>query len=256
VTREQPEGLLLIAARNPVPGQTKTRLGSAIGMERAAALYRAFLVDLAARFAPTATYDLGWAFTPPDADFAGVLASIGAPPGPGVHLVPQDGEGWGVRQANLLRWGIEHGYDRTVLIASDSPHLPAGRVSDAFTALDDREIILGRVHDGGYFLIGARVPCDGLLDAVPMSTASAADALVARAATLGYRVAELPPTIDVDEAADLDRLEAELLPDGAPAPATWAALHDLSLMGIDRQRNERPSGPASPSETTLGEDST
>jgi len=246
VSNEQPDNLFLIAARNPVPGQTKTRLGAAIGMERAAAVYRAFLIDLASRFAPTATYDLGWAFTPPAADFAGVLASIGAPPAPGVHLVPQQGDGWGVRQANLLRWGIEHDYGRTVLIASDSPHLPAGMASDAFAALDDREIVLGRVHDGGYFLIGARGPCDGLLDTVPMSTASAADALVARAGALGYRVAELPPTFDVDEAADLDRLEAELLPDGARAPATWAALIDLSLTSTARRAKGGLTDPASP----------
>ena len=45
-------GLLLIAAKEPVPGMAKTRLGATIGMERAAALYAAFLVDLAARFTP------------------------------------------------------------------------------------------------------------------------------------------------------------------------------------------------------------
>ena len=43
----------MIAARDPVPGATKTRLGAAIGMERAATLYRAFLQDLAARLTPT-----------------------------------------------------------------------------------------------------------------------------------------------------------------------------------------------------------
>ena len=33
--------LLLIAAREPVAGETKTRLGATIGMDRAAMLYRA-----------------------------------------------------------------------------------------------------------------------------------------------------------------------------------------------------------------------
>ena len=44
---EAGRGLLLIAAREPVPGLTKTRLGATIGMARAAELYAAFLVDLA-----------------------------------------------------------------------------------------------------------------------------------------------------------------------------------------------------------------
>jgi len=255
VSNEQPDNLFLIAARNPVPGETKTRLGVSIGIARAATLYRAFLVDLAMRFAPTEGYDLGWAYTPPEVDFAAVLSSLGATPAPGVHLVPQEGAGWGARQANLLRWGSEHRYQRTVLIASDSPHISSSIAHDAFAVLEDHDVVIGRVHDGGYYLIGARGRCDGLLEAVPMSTASAADALVARAATLGYRVAELPPTFDIDEEADLDRLEAALSPDGAPAPATWAALHDLSLTGADRRASERPSNGASASKRVMGQHS-
>jgi len=259
-TAEPPRGpsgnLFLIAARVPVAGQTKTRLGATIGMEPACRLYRAFLLDLARRFTPSAPptppnpggepsvspqswgaggaegavdYDLGWAFTPADLDFRQVLCELGAPPQPAsVRFVPQEGDGWGERQANLLRWGQEHGYERTVLIASDSPHLPARTPTAAFAALAEHDVALGRVHDGGYYLIGLRGFHD-VFTAVPMSTASAADALAARAAALGLRLAELPPTFDIDEAADLDRLRAHLEPDGADAPATWAAVHDLEL---------------------------
>ena len=121
--------LFLIAAREPVPGKTKTRLGAAIGMVCAAALYAAFLVNLAARFTPQGDekrgFDVGWAYAAGDIDFARVLTKIGcAPPPASVCFVPQVGDGWGVRQANLLRWGYDHGYQRTVLIGSDSPQLP------------------------------------------------------------------------------------------------------------------------------------
>jgi len=224
---EHPTNLFLIAARAPVAGQTKTRLGAAIGMDRAAVLYRAFLTDLAARFAPTAAYDLGWAVSPPDTDFVAVLTDLGRPPAPGVRIVPQAGDDWGARQANLLRWGHEHGYARTVLAASDSPHLDAGVPAAAFAALAIHDVAIGRVHDGGYYLIGVRGANHGVLTGVPMSTASAADAVLARAAALGLSAAELPPTFDIDEAADLDRLRAALAPDGAAAPATWAALDGL-----------------------------
>lgn len=224
--------LCLIAARAPVAGETKTRLGATIGMARAAALYRAFLTDLAVRFGrhclATAGYDLGWAYTPAGFDFAALLAELGSPDGLTPHLVPQVGDGWGVRQANLLRWGHDHGYARTVLIASDSPHLPCSVVPAAFAALADHDVALGRVLDGGYYLIGLAGDHD-VLTGVPMSSADAASALAARATGLGLRLAELPPTFDVDEAADLDRLRHELAPDGAAAPATWRALHALGL---------------------------
>ena len=126
---EGERGLLLIAAKEPAPGMAKTRLGATIGMARAAALYAAFLVDLAARFTPAQdeewSFDVGWAFTPADVDFTSVLQRIGChPPPPAVRFVAQHGDGWDVRQANILAWGHEQGYERTVLIGSDSPQLP------------------------------------------------------------------------------------------------------------------------------------
>ena len=229
--------LLLIAAREPVPGETKTRLGKAVGMGRAAALYRAFLADLAGSFTPAAGedrgYDLGWAFTPPGCDFRAVLAGLGHPPTEAVRFVPQVGGGWAERQANLLRWGHDRGYARTALLASDSPHLAPGVAADAFAALVGHDVVVGRVYDGGYYLVGLRGAHD-VLSGVPMSSAQAADALVARARALGLRVAELAPTFDVDEAADLDLLRAALAPSGAAAPATWVALTELGLAGHPR----------------------
>lgn len=238
-------GLLLIAAREPAPGMTKTRLGATIGMARAAALYRAFLVDLAARFTPRPDvdwgFDVGWAYTPPEVDFAATLERIGCgrPPA-AVRLVPQEGDGWASRQANLLRWGAEHGYGAVVLIASDSPQVSLAAVRVAFAALACSDLALGRTLDGGYYLIGMRGYHD-VLSGVPMSSASAADALLARAATLGLGVAELPQTFDVDEEADLEHLRTALAPDGELAPATWAALGRLGLAAtLTRAADQRP----------------
>ena len=221
-------GLLLIAAREPTPGFTKTRLGATIGMERSAALYAAFLIDLAARFTPAGDvdlgFDVGWAYTPAEVDFAAVLTRIGCAPAPAsCRYVAQHGEDWGERQANILRWGHTQGYARTILVASDSPQLPLAVIRDAFAALDDRDVALGRTHDGGYYLIGIRGLHD-VLTGVPMSTVAAADALAARCDELGLSLAELPVTFDVDEEGDLAHLRAALAPDGAAAPATWAAL--------------------------------
>jgi uncharacterized protein len=228
-------GLLLIAAREPAPGMAKTRLGATIGMARAAALYAAFLVDLAARFTPCQDedwgFDVGWAFTPADVDFASVLQRIGCDLSPEVRFVAQRGDGWDVRQTNILAWGYEQGFKRTVLIGSDSPQLPFATVRDAFGALVEHDVTLGRTLDGGYYLIGMRQFHD-VLSGVPMSTVSAADALAARTRDLGLRLAELPVTFDIDEEPDLEHLRRALAPDGDPAPATWAALRRLGLADL------------------------
>jgi glycosyltransferase A (GT-A) superfamily protein (DUF2064 family) len=233
---ESGRGLLLIAAREPAPGMVKTRLGATIGMARAAALYGAFLVDLATRFTPCQDqeweFDVGWAFTPANVDFANVLQRIGCDPPPSaVRFVAQHGEGWDVRQANILTWAHEQGYERTVLIGSDSPQLPFTVVRDAVAALADHNVAMGRTLDGGYYLIGMRGFHD-VLTGVPMSTVSAADALAARARDLGLQLAELPVTFDIDEERDLDHLRRAVAPDGACAPATWAALRRLGLADL------------------------
>jgi glycosyltransferase A (GT-A) superfamily protein (DUF2064 family) len=210
-------------------------------MEPAARLYRAFLTDLAARFTPVAgvpsAYDLGWAFTPAETDYRALLRDLGHPQPESVRFVPQEGEGWGVRQANLLRWGHDQGYAQTVLVASDSPHLDRAIPGLAFAALEGHDVVFGRVRDGGYYLIGLRGMHE-VLSGVPMGTAAAADALVARIAALGLSAAETPPTFDVDEECDLDLLRAELAPDGAgrrrrgQPSETWSGRRHVKGLGL------------------------
>ncbi|MFL5759963.1 MAG: DUF2064 domain-containing protein [Thermomicrobiales bacterium] len=230
------DNLLLIAAREPASGLTKTRLGATIGMERAAFLYRAFLADLADRFAPGDSeqndYQVAWAFTPAACDFRSVIEGINPrAAGPGVQFVGQVGDSWGERQTNLLRWGHGEGYSRTVLIASDSPQLPREIVIRAFAHLHDHDVTFGRVHDGGYYLVGNRGFHD-VLAHVPMSTRCAADALVARIAELGLCAAELPCTFDIDVGEDLDLLVAALTAEDEAAPHTWRALVYLGLAPV------------------------
>ncbi len=212
---------LVIGAKEPVPGAVKTRLGRAIGDERAAALYRAFLADLAARFrrAPRA-YDLLWAVTPAGADWFALV-------GPADGYFAQRGADWTERQRHIFRWTAARGYDHTVLIASDSPQTTARTVATAFAALDTNAATLAPTPDGGYSLIGQRAGVD-ILGGVPMSTATVYDDLRANARARGLALRALPHTWDVDEAEDLHRL-ADYLAGPHDAPATATAFHALGL---------------------------
>lgn len=229
------KNILMIAARAPIPGQTKTRLGNALGMERAAELYRAFLRDLADRFEGAMSehpgaFDLAWAHSPPEHDFRPELERLTERESPpAVRFVAQDGPDWGSRQANLLRWGRDQGYARSVLMASDSPHLPLSTALDAFALLDAHDIVIGRVRDGGYYLIGMRGFHDVLAN-VAMSTASAADGVVLAAHRIGLSVGELVETFDIDEEADLAALTDLLDVQPDLCPATRAALTLLGRM--------------------------
>jgi rSAM/selenodomain-associated transferase 1 len=209
-----PRRALVIGAKQPVPGAVKTRLGRAIGDARAAALYRAFLTDLADRFRHALrAYDLLWAFAPATADFPSL---IGAADG----YFAQDGADWTERQRHIFRWTAARGYDQTVLIASDSPQLSTRMVSTAFAALDVSMATLAPTYDGGYSLIGQRSGVD-ILGAVPMSTATVYDDLRDNARTRRISLHSLALLWDVDEVTDLRHLAAYLAgPHDAPATAT------------------------------------
>lgn len=223
--------VLMVATRIPVPGETKTRLGSRIGMATAAHLYEAFLIDLANRLIPAASehdFDLVWTVSPPDGDLASVFRTLGIAVSSASRFLPQSGETWGVRQDHLLHWAAMAGYERGVLIASDSPHLPVSSVTAALDGLRTHDAAIGRVHDGGYYLIGMRGYTDALLD-VPMSTPDAAAALIDNIRGRDLTLLETPPTFDVDVYEDVHLLIEELAPDGGDSPNTWHRLRELGL---------------------------
>ena len=218
---------LYVIAKAPRVGLAKTRLGRTIGHERAVTLYRAFLQDLAARFSG-APFALGWYVTPPDA-WAEISPLVGES---GQVLFQGEGD-LTERQRELFREAAGRGEERTVLIASDSPHLTVKVVEDAFRRLDRQDIVFGPTYDGGYYLIGMRGHHDVLQEA-PMSVGTELDGIVARARLSGLSVALLETTFDVDVVEDIRHLRPLVLerPDLA---ATRDALESLGLLEEESQ---------------------
>lgn len=212
--------MLWIAAKAPRPGLVKTRLAASIGDTAAVELYRAFLTDVAQRFAG-APFRCGWYVTPPDG-FAEIELLVGT----GATLLAQPEGDWGERQRCLFRGAAARGEQRTIIVASDSPQLTVEAVAAAFAELESNDVVVGPVGDGGYHLLGIRGPHD-VLEGVQMSTGSVVDEIETRACGLGLSVAHVPGTFDVDEAADLALLRpvARLRSDLA---ATHAALEAIA----------------------------
>jgi rSAM/selenodomain-associated transferase 1 len=225
---------LFIVARTPIVGQTKTRLGAQFGLEAAAALYSAFLLDLSARFAEAATrdgYDLYWYFAAPDGLGDATAAEVFSASVPAdAALLRQVGADLGKR----LRHGFQalrlRGYERIIVIGSDSPQLPATWVREAFATLRHDDVVIGPARDGGYYLLGLRTESGApdLFTGIPMSAPDTCARTIKRARRLNLSVGYTPRSFDVDEVGDLrllgTALRAAPSPDADPAPMTLAAL--------------------------------
>ncbi len=210
---------LIIVAKAPLIGLAKTRLSAGVGAERAVELYRCFLEDAVALAGQIAGCQTAFSFSP--AESAGYFAALC----PGALLLPQWPGSLGDRLLDAATQAAALGYDQIALLAGDAPGLPAPIVEGAFAALADAPSALGPAEDGGYYLIAMRAPQPALFPpGIAWGTGEVAAQTYAAAAAAGLAMATLPTWYDIDTAADLGRLHADLRAGRAHAPATYAAL--------------------------------
>jgi uncharacterized protein len=202
---------LLVVAKMPTPGQTKTRLSPPLSAGEAADLYDCFLRDTLEIMRRVPDVRPGISYLPAGAD--GYFRRLA----PDMELRPQRGESLGERLDCLLSEALSEGAAKAVVMDSDSPTLPASYVHQAFQHLDHADVVLGPTADGGYYLIGMKKPHPQLLRQVQMSTPRVCQDTLALAAETGVSVSLLPAWYDVDTADDLRQLQIEVsaLKDGA-----------------------------------------
>jgi rSAM/selenodomain-associated transferase 1 len=198
---------LLVMAKEPLVGRTKTRLSPPLSGQEAADLYRCFLLDTLELMQRVECAQPIVAYHPDEAE---PFFRRFAPPG--FDFVPQLGADLGERLDNVLTYCLQNGYRQAVVTDSDSPTLPVAYLEQAFRELDDPEVdvVLGPCDDGGYYLIGLKAPCSALFRGIAMSTSTVATDTIERAEEYGLRVACLPRWYDVDTYEDLARLIEEL----------------------------------------------
>jgi hypothetical protein len=194
---------LIVVAKRPAPGKTKTRLCPPLTPELASALYESFLFDTLDQMRQVTNSHRVIAYLD-EQDYFQRLA-------PDFELIPQDGHDLGERLDRALTCYLSRGYERVVIMDSDSPTLPPHYLSRAFDVLaDGADVVLGPCDDGGYYLIGIKSPTPRLLREVHMSTPTVAAETIALAKEEGLNLISLPVWYDVDDAASLSRLRQEV----------------------------------------------
>ena len=217
------DSALIVVAKKPEPGFSKTRLCPPFTPEGAAEFYRCLMLDTLALTSRLENVHLTLAYTP-----ANALAYFQDLVPDDFNLMPQRGADLGERLANGLAQHFDLGYRRVVIMNSDGPTLPLAYLEEAFFALAHADVTLGMGHDGGYYLIGMKRLQPALFEGISWSTQKVIPQTMAQCDTLGLTVHKLPEWYDVDVEADLDRLRHDLIQNPAAAPHTLAFLQQMN----------------------------
>ena len=181
---------LAVFARAPIRGRVKTRLARAVGDDAALEAYDRLLARTLASLAP------GRGRFDPEIWLEGTAAGNRLE---GFRVIPQPPGDLGQRMAAAFDAGV------AAVVGTDIPDLTADYVDRALAALDDVDLVIGPVEDGGYCLIAMNVPHGGLFQGIPWSTPRVLAATLDAARSLKLTTRLLEPLWDVDDAADLER---------------------------------------------------
>jgi uncharacterized protein len=200
---------MLVVAKAPVAGLVKTRLGRVIGMEQAAVLAAAALLDTLAVCA--AAYGVARCHLALDGDLSRAAHREeieDATAGWTVHR--QRGDGFAERLVNAHTDAAAMTLAPVVQVGMDTPHLMAKTLLDVGERLTHRDAaVLGPALDGGWWLLGVGGPhLVRHLGGVVMSS-TGTGAMTRRALQrAGARVSEVAQLRDVDELADAEHVAA------------------------------------------------
>lgn len=207
----------LVVAKAPVAGRVKTRLGATVGMDRAADLAAAALLDTVE--ACTEAFGARYCHLA----LAGQLTGAS-----GEHDLARALTGWNVRpqQGDGLGERLAHAHAAVsgpvLQIGMDTPQVTPAMLLEVAEALGRHEAVLGPASDGGWWVLALRDPAAARsLTAVAMSMPTTYDDTRAALQGAGLTVAGCRELRDVDEACDASAV-------AAAAPSTrfarqWAA---------------------------------
>ncbi len=207
---------VVVIAQEPVPGRVKPRLTPPYTPLQAAALAEAALADTLAAVGDTSVARR-------------VLALDGTPGGwlpPGFDVIAQRGAGLDERIAWALVDARAAMPAPVVLIGMDTPQVTPGLLAAAAEPLvsGTADATFGLAEDGGFWLLGLREVDPALLLGVPMSQPYTGSRQLLRLERAGLRVRMLPALIDVDTAAEAERIAAAT--PGSRFAAVLAAIWD------------------------------
>ncbi len=192
------EQALIVFVKNPVEGQVKTRLAAEVGDQKALSVYQQLIehtrnvamecdADVHVFYSDYVDEGDQWLQT----DFS-------------KHQ--QQGEGLGERMLDAFNQMEEMGYQKKIIIGSDSPEITPEIINDAFQKLDEYDLVIGPALDGGYYLLGMQQIQEEIFQEINWSTEQVFDQTIYTLQNEGVVWYEMPMLSDVDTEDDLPKM--------------------------------------------------
>ena len=185
---------LIIFARNPVRGKVKTRLAATMGDDKALSIYQS-LLEHTVQITQQLPYDC-YVF------YADGISKNDVWPDDLYLKKNQEGKDLGQRMLHAFDTLFQQGYQKIIIIGTDCFELSSSILLDAFTALDEKEVVIGPSEDGGYYLLGMRQFFPFLFEEKAWSTDSVYSSTVQQLVIQNIRYEILPILNDIDTEDD------------------------------------------------------
>ncbi len=214
---------LVVIAKAPVAGQAKTRLAVTVGEQAAADIAAATLLDTLDAVDATPVKDRVVAMTG-DLGQASSSRQIRSRLRD-LQVVEQRGDDFSARLANAIVDAAAVAGPRPVLlIASDTPQVTAGLLTECAQALLETDVVFGLARDGGWWVLGVTEPAMAdCLNTIPTSRSDTGPATLEALRDKGLAVTLVAELSDVDTVDDVELVRVDCAPDSRFVQAIKAA---------------------------------
>lgn len=197
VMTKQFESALIIFIKNPEDGKVKTRLAKTIGSTGALNIYKKLLhLTLQSAIKIPVSRQL-WYSSYIDYEDAWDQEKFGK--------FLQEGDDLGVRMKKAFAQAFDEGFEKVVIIGSDCPDVTPEILQQAFSYLDEKPVVIGPAHDGGYYLLGMRYFIPSLFLDKSWSTKRVYTQTIETLKQLNVKFEVLPKLNDIDTEEDLKK---------------------------------------------------
>lgn len=195
--------VVLVFVRHYAAGPVKTRLAQSIGQVEARNIYR----GLAERVWQSirAREWCRWLLVEPPTELNAAQAWLAGAD----DVRGQSAGDLGTRLRKAFDAAFAAGAPKVCAIGSDAPELDSSRIDSALRGLEQADVVAIPALDGGYALLGLKMPAPALFENIAWGTAQVLQQTRSRASQMGLSWLELEAIRDLDTVADLLAFERE-----------------------------------------------